>query len=268
MIQEIEARIHPELDPGERLLWSGKPRRGFMFHPASLLLVIMILFVFALVGGLILVNNTLHFVKVIEHLTSGASARVFFTYLISGFFILLGLVALWGFVFYPLERRKTTYALTDRRAIIVSGLFKQKAKSFDLKTMNFTALTQPVKGKATIIFGQVDPDQYGAADPEQKQSGNQHLEAVWIQIRVIRGRGKQRTRAVVLPGDRSSAGLSLSKTRERFTICCGESYPSWRRRRPPKSNSQKSRALWKGSSSGRAPSLLSSMSRTLWEARS
>ena len=170
MIQEIEATIRLKLDLGERLMWSGKPRRGFMFHPASLLLVIMILFVFALVGGLILLNNTLHFVKIIEHLTSGASAKVFFTYLISGFFILLGLVALWGFVFYPLERRKTAYALTDRRAIIVSGLLLRKAKSFDIKMMNFTALTQPAKGKATVIFGQVDPDQYGAADLLQKQA--------------------------------------------------------------------------------------------------
>jgi hypothetical protein len=170
MVPEMEALIRPKLDPGERLLWSGKPRRGFMFHPASLFLVIMILFVFALVGGLILVNNTLHFVKIIEHLTSGASARVFFTYLVSGFFILFGLVALGGFVFYPLERRKTAYALTDRRAIIVSGLWQPKATSFDIKAMNFTALTQPVKGKATIIFGQVDPDRYGAADPLQQQA--------------------------------------------------------------------------------------------------
>ncbi len=170
MIPEIEARIQPELSPGEKLLWSGKPRRGFIFHPASLLLVIMILFVLALVGGFILVNNTLHFVKIIEHLTSGASARVFFTYVISGFFIVLGLVALWGFVFYPLERRKTIYALTDRRAIIVSGLFKHKAKSFDTKMMNFTALTRPVKGKATVIFGQVDPDHYGVADPMRKRA--------------------------------------------------------------------------------------------------
>src|SRR5512135_2302761 len=124
MTMATEARIQPELAPGEKLLWSGKPKRGFMFHPASLFLVVMIIFVFALVGGLILVNNTLHFVKVIEHLTSGASAKVTFIYLTSGFFILIGLVALWGFVFYPLERRKTVYALTDRRAIIFSGLIR------------------------------------------------------------------------------------------------------------------------------------------------
>ena len=168
MAQGAEARILPELGPGESLLWSGRPHRGFMFHPVSLLLIVMLVFVFALVGGLIMVNNTLHFVKVIEHLTSGASARVFFIYLVSGFFILLGLVALWSFVFYPLERRKTAYALTSHRAIIISGLFRPRAKSFDLKTLNFTALSRPVKDKATIVFGEVDPDQYGAADPAQK----------------------------------------------------------------------------------------------------
>lgn len=170
MTLDFEAQIRPELRAGEKLLWSGKCKRAFMFHPRSILLIIMILFLFALVGGLILINNTLHLVKVLEHLTSGESARAFFTYLVSGFFILLGLVALWGFVFYPLERRKTAYALTDQRAIIVSGLFKQKAKSFGLNAVNFTALTEPSKGKATIIFGQVDPDQYGANDSAQQQA--------------------------------------------------------------------------------------------------
>jgi Mg-chelatase subunit ChlD len=170
MLNKMKTWIQPELVPGEALLWSGKPRRGFTFHPASLLLIIMILFVLALIGGLILVNNTLHFVKIIEQLTSGESARVFFTYLVAGSGILLGMVALWGFVFYPLERRKTTYTLTDRRAMIVSGLWQRKTKSFDIKMMNFCALTQAVKDKATIIFGQVDPDQYGAADPLQKQA--------------------------------------------------------------------------------------------------
>jgi hypothetical protein len=169
MMEGVAAKIRPELAPGEKLLWSGKPQRGFMFHPASLFLVVMILFVFALVGGLIMINNTLHFVKVIEHLTSGASTRVFFIYLTSGFFILIGLVALWGFVFYPLERRKTVYALTDRRAIVLAGLLKDQMRSFDLKTINFSALTREAKGKATIIFGQVGPEQYGANDAEQRQ---------------------------------------------------------------------------------------------------
>ena len=220
MIQEIEARIRPELDPGERLLWSGKPRRGFMFHPASLLLVIMILFVFALVGGLILVNNTLHFVKIIEHLTSGASAQIFFTYLISGFFILLGLVALWGFVFYPLERRKTVYALTDRRAIIVSGLLKQKAKSFETKMMNFMALTRPVKGKATIIFGQVDPDQYGLADPVRKRAVINTWKRFGYRFELFEVGRIHDTRGSL--GDRCWADLSLSKIQERFTMCFEE----------------------------------------------
>lgn len=170
MMHEVEAQIRPELRQGETLLWSGKSKRGFMFHPRSILLIIMILFLFALVGGLILINNTLHLVIVLEHLTSGESAGALFTYLVSGFFVLLGLVATWGFVFYPLERRKTAYVLTDREAIIVSGLLKQKIKSFELDAINFTALTEPSKGKATVVFGQVDPDQYGASDPAQQQA--------------------------------------------------------------------------------------------------
>lgn len=168
-MQEIEQSIQPELHPGEKLLWCGKPRRRFMFHPASIFLVVMIIFLFALIGGLILLNNMRHFIVVIEHLTSGASARVATTAFVSGLFILLGLVAAWGFVFYPLERRKTLYALTDQRLIIISGLLRRRAKSFDLSTVNFTALTEPVKGKATIIFGQVDPVQYGLTDAVQRQ---------------------------------------------------------------------------------------------------
>lgn len=262
MVQEIETRIRLELDSGERLLWSGKPRRGFMFHPASLLLVIMILFVFALVGGLILINNTLHFVKIIEHLTSGASAKVFFTYLISGFFIFLGLIALWGFVFYPLERRKTAYALTDRRAIIISGLLRQKVRNFDLKLMNFTALTQRVKGKATIIFGQVDPDQYGVTDPLQKQAEISDWRRFGYKFELFEV-GESNDTCISSPKRAALGRFEFIEDPIMVYEILGELLPSGRRHKPLKTNSPKPQALWNGSSNERGPSYLSSILHTL-----
>ena len=168
MTQATYSRMGKELRPGEKLLWSGKPKRGLLFHPASILLIVSILFIVGLIGGLLALNNMTHAIRVIEIVTSAARQRFTLTGLISGLGILLGLVAIWGFIFYPLQRRTTVYALTDQRAVVVLGLSGRKVRSFPLSSMNFTALTRRTGNKATVIFGEY-PAQYAGMDVDQKQ---------------------------------------------------------------------------------------------------
>ena len=114
MMQAEDIRVGREMRPGEKLLWSGRPRRGFMFHPVSILLIVSILFVVGLVGGLLALNGITHAIRVIEIVTEAARQKFTIKGLFSGLLVLLGLIAIWGFIFFPLERRKTSYALTDQ----------------------------------------------------------------------------------------------------------------------------------------------------------
>jgi len=54
-------------------------------------------------------------------------------------------------------RARTFYGLTDRRAIIVSGLLSRTVKSLSLQTMTDVTLTERGDASGTIAFGQVPP---------------------------------------------------------------------------------------------------------------
>jgi hypothetical protein len=116
-----------------------------------------------------MLDNMTHSIHIMEILTAGPRFKFTVIGLFASLFIGLGLVSFWSFVFYPIERRNTTYTLTTQRAIIFSRLLWRKVKSFDLNSINFISLTEPANNTATIIFGEVDPIQYGITDPEQKQ---------------------------------------------------------------------------------------------------
>ena len=163
MSQTIDARVSGLLQAGEKVLWTGRSKRGFMFHPTSVLLIVCILLVAGLVIGLVALNNMKHSILIIEIITEAARQRFTTIGIFSGLFILLGLIALWGFVFYPLQRRKTVYAITDNRALVVSGLLFPRTVIYPLGEINFKALTRPSRGKATVIFGRY-PDEYAEMD--------------------------------------------------------------------------------------------------------
>ena len=73
-------------------------------------------------------------------------------------FVLLGLYLIVGrFFFDSLQRSRTYYALTDRRAIIISGLFDQNTKTLDLKKLPEISISTKQDGKGTITFGTLHP---------------------------------------------------------------------------------------------------------------
>ncbi len=54
-------------------------------------------------------------------------------------------------------RAKTEYALTDRRAIIVSQLFNRKVRSVNLDATPEIGVSERSDGSGTITFGPVTP---------------------------------------------------------------------------------------------------------------
>jgi hypothetical protein len=61
------------------------------------------------------------------------------------------------FFFDSTQRSKTYYALTNERAIIISGVFNQNTKTLDLKKLPEINISTKGNGKGTITFGASHP---------------------------------------------------------------------------------------------------------------
>jgi hypothetical protein len=141
--QETElarAALEGDLDPGERILWAGRPRQGIYFAGADVLLV-----PFSLVWAgfaFFWESNVLH----------GKNFPILFV-LFGGAFCLIGLYLVFGrFIFDALLRARTFYAITDRRALIVSRVTSRDLTSIDLEGVQVT-LKEGSDGSGTLAFG-------------------------------------------------------------------------------------------------------------------
>ena len=172
------------LGPGERLLWSGQPKQGLILRGSDIFLVPFTL----LWGGFAIFWE----VSVI------ASGAPFFFTLWGVPFVLVGLYLMAGrFVVDALQRANTTYALTNERVIILSGLIYRQVKSINLRTLSDLTLSQAKGGRGTITLGPTSPLNWfyaGAAWPGRSQHLSPTLELideaklVYDQIREIQQR--------------------------------------------------------------------------------
>jgi len=138
------------LDPDERLLWAGRPQQGILFRPSDAAMVPFSLlwagFAFfwefmAITGG--------------SRGGRGGGAPFFFVlwgipFCLAGVYITVG-----RFFADALVRRRTWYGLTDRRAIIISGLASSGLTSIDLLTIDQVNMVKHVGGVGTIHFGPI-----------------------------------------------------------------------------------------------------------------
>ena len=128
------------LQPNESIQWTGKPPGGLLLRKADIFMIPFSL----LWGGFAIFWELTVF-------TSGAPA---FFLLFGGVFVLVGLYIIVGrFFFDMLKRKNTIYALTNERALILSGLFGQSLKSLNLKSIPEISIKVKPDGRGTIIFG-------------------------------------------------------------------------------------------------------------------
>ena len=156
--------IGNELDPGERLLWSGQPRRGIVFRGTDVFMIPFSL----LWGGFAIFWEA----AVLWGGHHGQGKVPFFFALWGVPFILIGLYLIFGrFLVDAAQRENTYYGLTDRRAIIVFGLFGsqprglailiymlagvawRRTKAIDLRTLTDIEMTESSDGSGTINLG-------------------------------------------------------------------------------------------------------------------
>jgi hypothetical protein len=142
--RDANYEISQRLESGERLLWAGIPRQGIVFRPADWFLV-----PFSLMWG--------GFAIFWEASVLVGGAGIFFN--IWGIpFVLIGLYLIAGrFVVDRYTRAHTTYGVTDRRIVIVSGSSGRRLKSLSLRTLTDVALDERADGAGTITFGATQP---------------------------------------------------------------------------------------------------------------
>lgn len=136
----MENNLTQLLDPGERLLWSGKPRSGIRLRAQDAYLIpFSILWCgFAIFWEFSVIDT-------------GAP---FFFKLWGIPFVCVGLFFVFGrFFLDAYNRAQTTYGVTNERIIIVSGIFSQQTKSLQLRTLSDVSLSQRGDGSGTITFG-------------------------------------------------------------------------------------------------------------------
>lgn len=142
--------INKELLPGEKVLWSGRPQQGIVFRKMDALLIPFSLFwggfaIFWEVNALLILTET-----------TDPIALVFPLFGIP--FVLIGLYIIFGrFMVDAKARSKTIYGLTNKRAIVVSGLFSKKVKSVDLNRLSDVSLNEKSDGLGTVLLGPESP---------------------------------------------------------------------------------------------------------------
>jgi hypothetical protein len=157
--------IARDLGADESLLWSGQPRKGIVFRSSDVFLIPFSI----LWGGFAIFWET----SVLSQARKGGNAISLFMVLWGIPFVLIGLYMIFvRFIVDARRREHTCYGLTDRRVIIVTGLFERdltpsvgtltalasglgrhNVKSLDLRTMTDVSMAERSDGSGTITFG-------------------------------------------------------------------------------------------------------------------
>ena len=136
--------IEIELEPGEKLLWRGRPQSGIFMKPHDLY---QIPFTLLWCG----------FAFFWEWSVVARGAPLLFKlwgipFVIAGIYLVVG-----RFWVDAWMREETRYALTDRRIIIASGLFTRKVQSLPLGALSEISVTLTRNGVGTVLFGPYPP---------------------------------------------------------------------------------------------------------------
>jgi Bacterial PH domain len=134
------------LDSGESLIWSGTPRQGMTLRPTDAYII-----PFSLLWGGFAIFWEASVLRI-----SGPNSLFMSLWGIP--FVLIGLYMIVGRFFLDARiRAKTFYGLTNRRAVIISGLFSRTINSIPLRTLTDISLQERSDRSGTILLGRPQP---------------------------------------------------------------------------------------------------------------
>lgn len=150
---EIDARLRPYLRPGERLVWTGRPKQGLMFTSADILLVPFSLLwggfaIFWEVGVLSMPSGRWREPAMND---PGPPTDIVFP-LFGAAFVVVGLFLIFGrFIVDAWLRGRTDYGLTDSRALVLRRGFGRALLSAPLG--DDVEVRTRGDGRGTLRFG-------------------------------------------------------------------------------------------------------------------
>jgi hypothetical protein len=138
------SEFQSDLDPNEKLLWTGQPKKGIVFRAADIFLIPFSM----LWCGFAIFWFT-------SALTSGAP----FIFALFGLpFVAIGLIFVFGrFIIDAKQRASTFYAVTSERIIIKSGVYRRSTKSLNIRTVSDIEYSEKNDGTGTINIGPKNP---------------------------------------------------------------------------------------------------------------
>jgi hypothetical protein len=136
----ISDSIQRQLDPGERVLWTGQPRQGVLLRGSDAFVI-----PFSLLWG--------GFAFFWEWSVIQSGAPLLFAlwgipFVVMGIYIVVG-----RFFVESWQRSKTHYAVTNERVLIVDGLRKTTVRNARLSGLADISLSEHANGAGTITFG-------------------------------------------------------------------------------------------------------------------
>jgi Bacterial PH domain len=136
--------IRRELTPGEQVLWSERPRQGLILRSGDSFGIPFSVF-------------WAGFVFYWMHSAMSMGAPLPFL-LFGSAFVMVGIYVTVGrFLVDAVRRGKTSYALTNERVLIVTGIWGRRVKSIELKGIGDLSLSERKEGWGTISLGPQAP---------------------------------------------------------------------------------------------------------------
>jgi hypothetical protein len=133
-----------EMQPGERIQWSGTPQQGLLLRGSDAFLI-----PFSLLWG--------GFAFFWEFMVNAQGAPLLFR--LWGIpFVLVGVYLIVGRFFWDkVQRVHTFYCVTNKRALIRSGIFSSTLQTVAIHNLSEISVSEKADGKGTITFGPADP---------------------------------------------------------------------------------------------------------------